>query len=71
MTERRFHRDLYPAAAVDGAVKVYERFARFEVTDEGDHRVVRLTAKKPERERMIALELGNYALGLTRREGLS
>lgn len=71
MIERRFHRDLYPTAAVDGAVKVFERFARFEVTDEGDHRVVRITAKKPERETKIALELGNYALGLTRQGGLS
>jgi hypothetical protein len=69
--ERRFHRDMYPAAAVAGAVKVYERFARFEVSDEGDHQVVRISAKKPERERLIALELGNYALGLTRKEALS
>jgi len=71
LIERRFHRDLYPTAAVDGAVQVYERFARFEVVDEGDHHVVRITAKRPERERMIALELGNYALGLTRKEALS
>jgi len=69
--ERRFHKDLYPSAAVDGAVKVFERFARFELTDDGDYRVVRITAKRPERERKVALELGNYALGLTRREGLS
>jgi hypothetical protein len=69
--ERRFHRNLYPAAALSGAMKVYERFARFEVADEGDHQVVRITAKKPERERLIALELGNYALGLTRKEALS
>jgi len=69
--ERRFHRDLYPTAAVDGAVKVFERFARFEVVDEGDYRVVRVSAKRPERERKVALELGNYALGLTRQGGLS
>jgi hypothetical protein len=69
--ERRFHRDLYPAAAVAGAVKVYERFARFELADDGDHQVLRITAKRPERERQIALELGNYALGLTRKEALS
>lgn len=71
MIERRFHRDLYPSTAVDGAVKVFERFARFELADDGDYRVVRITAKRPERERKVALELGNYALGLTRREGLS
>ena len=71
MIERRFHRDLYPTTSVDGAVKVFERFARFELVDDGDYRVVRITAKRPERERKVALELGNYALGLTRREGLS
>ena len=71
MIERRFHRDLYPAAAVEAAVKVYERFARFELVDDGDHRVVRVTAKRPEREKKIVLELGNYALGLTRRGELS
>ena len=71
MIERRFHRELYPAAAVDGAVQVFARFAQFEVVDEGAHRVVRITAKRPDRERKIALELGNYALGLTRREGLT
>ena len=71
MIERRFHRDLYPTAAIDGAVQVYERFARFELAEEGDYRVVRITAKKPEREQKIAQELGNYALGLTRQVGLS
>jgi hypothetical protein len=71
MIERRFHRELYPTAAIDGAVQVFARFARFEQVDEGDYRVIRITAARPERERKVALELGNYALGLTRREGLS
>ena len=71
MIERRFHRDLYPTTAVDGAVKLFERFARFEQADEGDYRVVRITARRPEREQKIALELSNYALGLTRQGGLS
>ena len=71
MIERRFHRDLYPPTAIEGAVKVYARFARFEVVEAGDYQVVRVTGKSAERERKIALELGNYALGLTRRGGLS
>lgn len=71
MIERRFHRELYPTVAVDGAVKIFERFARFELVDEGDYRVVRITAKRPEREQKISFELGNYALGLTRQGGLS
>ncbi|MDB4930323.1 MAG: hypothetical protein JWM10_2807 [Myxococcaceae bacterium] len=71
MIERRFHRELYPPAAVDGALKVFERFATFELADEGDYRVVRISAKRPERELKVARELGNYALGLTRQGGLS
>ena len=71
MIERRFHRDLYPTAAVDDAVKVFDRFARFELADEGEYRVVRFTAKRLEREHKIALELGNYVLGLTRQGALS
>lgn len=71
MIERRFHRDLYSAASVDGAVKVFEGFARFELVDDGDYRVVRISAKRPERELKVARELGNYALGLTRKGGIS
>ena len=69
MRECRFHRDIYDAKAVDGAVEVYARFAVITAADEGEHRVVRVSAKTPARERKIALELANYALGLTRRQG--
>ncbi len=69
MRECRFHKDIYEAAAVTGAVEVYARFAEITVTEEGHHRVVRVTAKTPARERKVALELANYALGLTRKHG--
>lgn len=65
MTELRFHRDLYTVSAVDEAVGVYARFASFEVEDGPTHKLVRVTAATPARERQICLELGNYALGLT------
>lgn len=68
MIERRFHREVYPVTAVEGAVKTYARFASIEVVEEGNHRVVRVSAKKPERERRIADELANYALGLVREQ---
>lgn len=64
MTELRFHEDLYPATAVDEALGVYDRFASFELANDGTHRVVRITASSPERERHISLEFANYALGL-------
>lgn len=70
MRECRFHKDIYEASAVAGAVEVYARFAEITVSDEGHHRVVRVTAKTPARERKVALELTNYALGLTRKQGL-
>lgn len=70
MRECRFHKDIYEATAVTGAVEVYARFAEITVSEEGHHRVVRITAKTPARERKIALELTNYALGLTRKHGL-
>ena len=69
MIERRFHNAVYTAAAVEGAVKAYARFATIESVEGEQHRVVRVTAKKPERELRIANELANYALGLLREEG--
>jgi hypothetical protein len=68
MTELRFHRDVYLGEAVDSAIKVYQRFATFEREEDGEHWVVRITAARPEREKKIAHELGNYALGLTIRD---
>lgn len=65
MTELRFHQDLYPATAVDEAVGVYNRFASFELAEDAAHRIVRVSASSPARERHISLELANYALGLT------
>jgi hypothetical protein len=67
--ECRFHKDIYDASAVAGAVEVYARFAEITVSDEGEHRVVRIAAKTPARARKVGLELANYALGLTRKQG--
>ena len=69
MRELRFHRGLYAGTAVDEAVKVYGRFARFELVEEADHWLVRVTSATVERERRVAGELANYALGLTVKKG--
>lgn len=66
--EKRFHRALYDARAVEGAVQALARFATFAVSEEGEHHVVRVTAKTPARERRVAGELCNHALGLARKE---
>jgi hypothetical protein len=64
-TELRLHRDLYEAAAVEAAVGVYAPHATIERADEPAAWVVRISAASPARERRVAGELGNYALGLT------
>jgi hypothetical protein len=61
----RFHKDVYVGEAVDEAVKTFDRFATFTLSDEGAHWVVALEAKRPELELRIAGELSNFALGLT------
>jgi hypothetical protein len=65
VTELRFHRTLYRGTAVDEAIKVYTSYATLEPLEEGDHWVVRVSSTSPARERRIARELANYALGLT------
>ena len=49
-------------------MKALERFAALTLTEEGEHHVVSVAAKSPARERRVADELCNHALGLARRE---
>ena len=65
MTELRFHRQIYRGTAVDEAVKRFAAFAAFELREEPDYWIVQMTARDPAKEKKIAGELGNWALGLT------
>ena len=68
MIELRLHRTLYRGTAIDEAMKLFTKHAAFEQAEEPDYWVVRVTAAPPAREgreRRIAGELANYALGLT------
>lgn len=65
MTELRFHRDLYDGRAVDEAIKTFERYAAIERAESESHWLVRVSADAPARERRVAGELSNFALGLT------
>jgi hypothetical protein len=65
VTELMFNRELYQGTAVDEAVKLFAGLAAFELAEAPRHFIVRVTASTPERERKVAGELGNYALGLT------
>ncbi len=69
MTTLRFHRSIYAGTAVDEAVKGFATFAEFELVEEPEHWVVKLTASDAARERRIAGELGNWALGLSVQRG--
>jgi hypothetical protein len=68
VTELRFHKRVYAGTAVDEAVKVFGPYATFALREEPEHWIVALTAADPKRERRVAGELGNYALGLTVRD---
>jgi hypothetical protein len=65
----RLHRAVYRGTSIDEAVKVFSGHAAFRLTEEPSDWVVAVTAEKPERERRIAGEFGNYALGLTIQAG--
>jgi hypothetical protein len=65
MFELRLHRELYDSTALEAAQQIYAPYAEIELGDDGAHRVVRVRASSPERERRVAGELGNHALGMT------
>lgn len=65
MRELRFHRELYRGEAVDAAAKVYAPYASIELVEEPAYWVVRVSASSAARERKVARELANHALGAT------
>jgi len=68
----RFHRSLYRGESVDEAIKTFDRYARIERAEEDDYWVVSIASGTAARERRVADELANFALGLTirSRQGL-
>ncbi|HHH27650.1 MAG TPA: hypothetical protein ENK57_04805 [Polyangiaceae bacterium] len=65
MRELRFHRDLYRGECVDEAIKVYGPYAAITPLEDDGYWVVQIESSSVARERKIADELANYALGLT------
>ena len=70
MIELRFHQELYDGFAIDEATKTYSKYALTDFQRENGNFVLKVTASKRAieegiDERTIALELANYALGLT------
>jgi hypothetical protein len=69
LIELKLHREIYRGTSIDEAVKVFATYATFELKEEPEHWLIQITAANPDRERRIAGELGNYALGLTVKAG--
>lgn len=70
MIALRFHRDLYRGESVDSAANALAPHATsISRAEEPTHWVLQVTATTPERERRIAGEIANRALGLTVRGG--
>jgi hypothetical protein len=65
VTRVRFHRALYDGKQVDAALKQLDAYATFARSEEADHWVVDVTATSEKRERRVAGELMNLALGKT------
>jgi hypothetical protein len=60
--ELRFHRELYDGKAIDEALKTFAAYAQFEQAEEPTHWIVRVSG---DREKRVANELANFALGIT------
>lgn len=65
MKTLRFEKTLYDGAQVDAALQVYARFGDFAQKETDDAWFVEVSSGSPEKERRLAGELANYALGLT------
>ena len=69
MIRLEFHRYLYAGEAVDAAAKRLDAYAELSRTQTATHWVIEVRAKSPARERQVAGELRNFALGLTVERG--
>ena len=66
MIELRFHRDIYRGESVDAAAKALAPYASaIDRAEEPAHWILRVAASNPERERRVAGEIANRALGIT------
>jgi hypothetical protein len=68
--ELRFHPEYYNGFSIDEAVKTYSNFATTDMSRDEENFVLKVTATQTAidqgiDERTIALEMANYALGLT------
>lgn len=65
----RLHRAIYAGTAIDSALTRFAALGSFERAIEGDYFVVRAELGDVARDRRIAGELANFALGLTVEQG--
>lgn len=68
MRELRLHRTVYSENAIAEAIGVFADYATIDQSVSDQHFVVRISSESATRERKIAGELGNYALGVSVRD---
>ncbi len=61
----RFHREFYDGMAVDAAVKTFEDYGSFALSETESHWIVEVSGREGPALRELAGELQNYALGLS------
>lgn len=61
----KFDKAIYLGEQVDAAVKVYTRFGTLNLSDTEQAWVVEVDAGNESRDKRLAGEIANYALGLT------
>ena len=70
MINVQLHREIYASSAVDEAVEVFSRYGNIAKQDVGSHWSFAIEVPvSADRERQLAGEFCNYALGLTVRTG--
>lgn len=67
LSERKFSRDIYNAAAVKKAVFAYSRLARFNIAENKKYITVKVSNIKPEFADIFCDEFANYVLGMTKK----
>ena len=69
MRTLKFHHHVYSGRAIDDALGRLARFGNIDRSFEGEYFVVHVSAGSPAKERQLAGEIANHALGLTVERG--
>jgi hypothetical protein len=60
----RFHKDLYPAAAIEKAARDFGKITNFNIRKEKDYHLVTIDNSEPDKELLLKGNFLNYVLML-------